>query len=135
MKVDFYNFQKIPFDTGLFKVVEKAYNSGDKILIKTNDTARQDYLDKLLWEYEAISWLPHGITKACEQPIFISLNTEPENKATILIITDSSPIPQESIYTRCLYLFNGNDKVALDKARQQYKELLEKKSELQYHNL
>ncbi len=135
MKIDFYNLQKINFEKGIIAVVQKAYDTKQPIFIKVANKEKKEVIDKLLWEYDPSSWLPHGTSKQEKQPIFISETISINEETTILIITDCSDIPFDEKYSRCLYIFNGNNTDNLQMARHQYKQALEKNLDLQYHNL
>ena len=132
MKIDFYNLDKLPFESGLVRILDKAYAAGNRILIKTSATAS---LERLLWEQEPNSWLPHGTDNPEQQPIFISTDAENKNDAQVLILLNENILPPEEGYERCLYVFDGRNAKVREEARAIYKQCLDKKYELQYHNL
>ena len=86
MRIDFYHLEQTPLDKALPIILEKAYQQGTRILIKTGLAERSDYLNTLLWTYDPASFLPHGVEKdgfAENQPIFIThkFASCPERKA------------------------------------------------------
>ncbi len=135
MKVTFYSFGKISFEKGLVKVIEKAYSSNQNIFIKTNSDDQTNFIDKILWEQDSSSWLPHGVDNDQNHPILINKTINNTNKSSILVILDDSEIPLHSEFNRCLYIFNGKNSNSLQNARCKYKQLLEKNADLEYHDL
>lgn len=63
MRVDFYHLQTQTLDDVLPKLLEKAYASGQKILVKIGTNERVEFINSLLWTYEESSFLPHGSKK------------------------------------------------------------------------
>ena len=119
MRVDFYHLEKTPLDNVLPILLEKAYESDQKVLIKVDIAERADYLNTLLWTYKPDSFLPHGVEKdgnAESQPILITHkdNYNP-NKATLVVLLDNIPIPMEDGFVRALYFFDGRNPDSLQK--------------------
>ena len=42
------------------KIVKKYYNDGHKILVKSNDQDIIDDINKLLWTFEQLTFIPHS---------------------------------------------------------------------------
>ena len=121
MRIDFYHLEKTPLDNALPALLEKAYESGQRVLIKVDMAERADYLNTLLWTYKTDSFLPHGVEKdgnAENQPILITHkdNYNP-NKASLIVLVDNVPVPLEEGFVRALYFFDGRNPEALQKAR------------------
>lgn len=136
MRIDFYHLEQTPLDKALPIILEKAYQQGTRILIKTGLAERSDYLNTLLWTYDPASFLPHGVEKdgfAENQPIFITHKFEENpNQASLLIIVDGDEVPLESGFERVLYFFNGRDTDALEKARAEWKRIKQSDGQLFY---
>ncbi len=125
MRIDFYHLQTIPLEKALPAILQKAYESGAPVLIKTDLAERSDELNTLLWTYSPDSFLPHGVEKdgkAEQQPIFITHkdNFNP-NKASLCVLVDNIPVPLEEGFERALYFFNGLNPDALEKARAEWR--------------
>ena len=124
MRIDFYHLEKTSLDRVLPALLQKAYESGQRILIKTDLAERSDYLNTILWTYHPNSFLPHGVEKdgyATEQPIFITHkdNYNP-NEATLCVLIDNVQVPLDDNFTRAFYFFDGRDAEALQKARAEW---------------
>lgn len=136
-RIDFYHLQKSSLDQVLPKLCEKAYATGKHIKVYLGVPERVDFINSLLWTYADESFLPHGTKKdgfADEQPIFISAEEVNENNAELLILADGAVLPIDSLekYERVLNIFDGNDDIAVQKARQYWKDIKSLNYELHY---
>ena len=136
-RVDFYHLQKAPLEQVLPKLCEKAYSTGKKIKILLDNEERIEFINSLLWTYSEESFLPHGSKKDGfieDQPIFISTNIENENGASILILADGAQIDISLLntYERVLNIFDGNNDLALERAREYWKKIKTSDKELHY---
>ena len=96
-----------------------------------------EFINSLLWTYSEESFLPHGSKKdgfAEDQPIFISSSEDNENKALLLILVDGAMVSLDILkdYERVLNIFDGNDEVALNNARDYWKMIKSSDGELHY---
>jgi len=136
-RFDFYHLQKSPLEQVLPKLCEKAYATGKHIKILVGTEERVEFINSALWTYNEESFLPHGSKKdgfAEEQPIFISADEINENSADLLILTDGA-MPNLSVlqnYERVLNIFDGTNDIALNNARQYWKEIKALNEELHY---
>ncbi len=131
MRIDFYHLEKIPLEKALPVILQKAYETGLKILIKTDLAEQADELNALLWTYQPDSFLPHGCEKdgfADKQPIFITHkdNFNPNN-ATLCVCIHDIPVPLDGNFERILYFFNGLNQTSLDKARSEWRKVSDAK--------
>ena len=136
-RVDFYHLQKAPLEQVLPKLCEKAYATKKRIKILLGIEERVEFINSLLWTYSEESFLPHGSKKdgfVSEQPIFISSCDDNENNASILILADGATVSLDKIntYERVLNIFDGNNKTALNNARNYWKEIKASDFELHY---
>ena len=127
-RVDFYHLQKAPLEQVLPKLCEKAYATKKRIKILLGIDERVEFINSLLWTYSEESFLPHGSKKDGffdEQPIFISTSEENENNASILILADGAifDVNKLSSFERVLNVFDGNDDIALNNARDYWKKI------------
>ena len=79
--------------------------------------------DTALWTYEQDSFLPHGSARdgnAEAQPVWLTVEDENPNGATVLVLTDGTDSPQLDRYARCVLLFDGTDEAALAAARRRW---------------
>ncbi len=122
--IQFYHLTATPLERALPKLVEKAYGAGHRILIIDSVPERLDVLNQVLWTYSTLTFLPHGSTKEPqpeEQPILLAPAIENTNHAEILLVADGTMVSKENNFTRILDIFDGNDKEALEKARNRWK--------------
>lgn len=69
-QVDFYILKNAPLKKAEFfvcQLTEKAFKKGHKIHIHTADTLQTQRLDKLLWSYNELSFLPHVVISSKEE--------------------------------------------------------------------
>ncbi len=127
-RVDFYHLQKQGLDEVLPKLLEKAYATGKKIVVKIGTEERVDFLNALLWTYNDQSFLPHGTHKdgnAELQPIWLTAENENPNQATFLFLVDGADADNNFLsgFERIFNIFDGNNPDALQQARQFWKNL------------
>ena len=58
------------------KIIKKYYNDGHKILVKFNDQEIIDNINKLLWTFEQLTFIPHStnIEYDCTTPVLLYKN-------------------------------------------------------------
>ena len=54
-----------------------------------------------------------------ENPIWLTLEPDNKNNASVLVLTGTPSIHDLSGYRRCVYIFDGNDPSALTSAQEQ----------------
>lgn len=120
MRVDFYHLQTQTLDDVLPKLLEKAYASGQKILVKIGTNERVEFINSLLWTYEESSFLPHGSKKDGNgdiQPIWLTSGDDNPNRATIVFWVDGAESSLDKLegINRILNIFDGNSENAVYK--------------------
>src|SRR5262249_49499189 len=122
----FYHLQRQPIEKVLPVLVEKSLERGWRVAVQSSSDERIDALDALFWTYRDDSFLPHGTYKegaAPEQPVLLTVNGENQNRASVRFLIDDSPIPADAAtYDRLVLLFDGEDEVAVDTARSQWRD-------------
>lgn len=136
-RIDFYHLQKQTLDEVLPKLVEKAYGTGAKIKIKVGNEARVEFINSLLWTYNEESFIPHGSKKdgfAKEQPIWLSSEDDNPNQSEMLFLVDGADIELSQIgnFSRIFNIFDGNNEVSLQQARDFWKSLSTTDNEKNY---
>ena len=122
--VSFYHLTTSPLEHALPKLMERVYGSGEKAVLLTESEEQASALNDLLWNYSTESFLPHGMHKDgndAEQPIYITPALENPNEASILVVTQNNPPESIDDFSRCLYMFNGDDNSSLIAARAQWR--------------
>lgn len=135
MRVDFYHLQRSSLEQVLPKLAQMCYSRGLRLLIRTSVEDRAEYLNGLLWTYDANSWLPHGTQKDgydAEQPVYITAAENNPNDATVIMLTDGGSFDEIKTFERCLNIFDGNDEDAVIQARKLWKSAVEARAEAYY---
>lgn len=137
MRVDFYHLQNQTLENVLPKLLEKAYGTGKKILVKIGNEERVEFLNAALWTYEDASFLPHGSKKdgnGALQPIWLTSADDAPNQPQILFLVDGAEADLEKIpgLERILNIFDGNSETALTQARRLWKEFKDQGCEVFY---
>jgi DNA polymerase-3 subunit chi len=125
MDLMFYQLSGQPLERALPVLLEKTLERGWKAVIEVSSDLRKAALDDALWTYAEGSFLPHGVDgeHGCEaQPIVITTTSANSNAADIRFLVDGARLDAElSGYQRIALLFDGEDPVALDAARADWK--------------
>lgn len=122
-RIDFYHLQKQSREEVLPKLLDKAYATGKKILVRSSTSEKTEKLNEWLWTYQDESFLPHGTKKdgfADKQPVFLTWEDDNVNHAEFLFLSDVGSVSVEymSSYERVFVIFDGNIAADLDAARQ-----------------
>ena len=118
--IGFYHLTQSPLERVLPKLLEKALATGARVVVIAGSSERVDVLDHVLWTYDPASFLPHGSARNGEaevQPIWLTVDDENPNGASILVLTDGASSERLAQYERCLELFDGNDEAVVAAAR------------------
>jgi DNA polymerase III subunit chi len=125
MDLMFYQLGGQPLERALPVLLEKTLERGWKAVVEVSSTQRRAALDDALWTYSDGSFLPHGIDgeAGCEtQPILITTTDANSNAADIRFLVDGARLsPDISGYQRIALMFDGDDPVALEAARMDWK--------------
>ncbi|MBE6453240.1 MAG: DNA polymerase III subunit chi [Alphaproteobacteria bacterium] len=135
-RIDFYHLQRQPLEEVLPKLLEKAYSTGQKVLVRIGNEELVEFINSHLWTYNDQSFLPHGSKKDGNseiQPIWLTSGTDNPNQAQLLFLVDNADISMEELdnYARVFNIFDGHSEDALDHARSLWKEI--KKTTHQCH--
>lgn len=123
--VNFYQLASRPLDAVLPRLLEKALAAGFRTVIHSADAALLARLDAALWTYDAASFLPHAVDGpfAVDQPVLLTRAPGDANGADLMAVVDDILPGDLSRYKRVLYLFDGGDDAALDRARGHWRAL------------
>jgi len=125
-QVSFYHLTKTSVDEALPKLLEKVLENDSKALMVVENNEEIPHYDKLLWSVGGTRLIPHGINGEGDeemQPVLISEKIENNNKANFLVTIGKYDSEEFVGFERSLYIFNGNDKVELEFARNKWKGL------------
>lgn len=135
-RIGFYHLQRTTLDQALPRILEKVLAAGQKAVVMAGSAERVAFLDSLLWTWDQDSWLPHGSARDGEpglQPIYITERDENPNGAQVLLLTDGVVSDRMADFSRCLFLFDGNDEDAVAASRVLWKEWKNRGLDLTYY--
>ena len=115
--------------------MERVLESGQRAVVVASSPERVEALNRALWTFGRDSFLPHGSREdgsAEDQPVFLTDEADYPNGATVLVLVDGADAAPPAEFTRCLYLFDGNDEAALTQARALWRRLRDRGEPLTY---
>ena len=121
MQVDFYQLAGTPPEQVIASLAEKVLDSDGRLLIVRDDETFLARLDRVLWDQESASFLPHGLaggTDDARQPVSLSTSPDAPNQARNILIADGEWREAALTYDRSFYLF---DDATLEGARLSWK--------------
>ncbi len=121
MQVDFYQLGRTPFEQVVASLAQKLLAQDDRLLIVAEDESLLARLDRMLWDQEPASFLPHALAGGADdarQPILLSTSPDAPNLARNMLIADGQWREAALSYDRAFYLF---DQDALKGARLAWK--------------
>ncbi|WP_170607689.1 DNA polymerase III subunit chi [Ruegeria arenilitoris] len=135
--VYFYHLTRHPLEKTLSVLLNKARQAGWRIAVRGTDPSRLDWLDEKLWLGPEETFLPHGRAGGphdADQPILLTSDQKAVNDPTCVMTVDGADVDPGEVnkLERVCVLFDGNDDVAVQKARDQWKALTEAGCSAQY---
>ena len=121
--IGFYHLQRWPLEKALPKLLEKVLERGLRAVVIAGSEERVEALNTALWTYEQDSFLPHGSARdgnAEAQPVWLTVEDENPNGATVLVLTDGTDSPHLDRFERCVLMFDGTDETAVAAARRRW---------------
>jgi DNA polymerase-3 subunit chi len=121
MDIGFYHVTRGGADAVLPRLLERALAAGLKVAVRAADPAERARLDRLLWEYQPESFLPHGTEDGpdpAEQPVLLTAGDMAANGAAMLVAL-APPLPRAG-FERVALLFADAD---ADAARAEWRAL------------
>ncbi|MDX1457953.1 MAG: DNA polymerase III subunit chi [Marinobacter sp.] len=108
------------------RLVDKAWQQGDRVCIVCDNTQQAQELDDLLWQFSPDAFIPHCIVPdtatTCTDPVGILLGPPvPEDWDTVVIL--STALPSDADRFKRLALVAHNDPGVLNQARSHFKQL------------
>jgi DNA polymerase-3 subunit chi len=131
----FYHLTRTALEPALGRLLERVLASGQRAVVVASSAERVEALNRALWTFGRDSFLPHGTRDdgfAEDQPVFLTDRADYPNGATVLVLVDGAEFEPPAQFTRCLYLFEGNDEGALAQARALWRRLQEGGAALTY---
>ena len=126
--VYFYHLTHAPLEAVLPMLLEKSLGAGWRCAVRGADAKRLEWLDEKLWLGRDEGFLPHGLAGGphdAQQPILLTTEVVVANNSTCVLAIDGAEVLAEEVadLERVSILFDGNDEIALARAREQWKTL------------
>jgi len=131
----FYHLTRTALEPTLGRLLERVLADGRRAVVVASSAERVEALNRALWTFGRDSFLPHGTRDdgfAEDQPVFLTDQADYPNGATVLVLVDGAVLEPSPQFTRCLYLFDGNDEAAVAQARELWRRWQERGEALTY---
>ncbi len=125
-EVLFYHLERARLMDVLPNLLQKSLERGWTLVVEGPTRKQIEDLNNALWVSRDDSFLPHGTSDDCftsEQPIYLTEKNDNPNGAAIRFFVEGAEPDEIAGYERIVYLFNGHDEGAVDRARKQWKRL------------
>ena len=119
-EIGFYHLTRTALEPALGRLLERVLESGLRAVVRASSAERVEALNRALWLFGRDSFLPHGSRADGEpesQPVFLTDQDDVPNGATVLVLVDGAEVEPPAQFSRCLFLFDGNDPTAVEQAR------------------
>jgi DNA polymerase-3 subunit chi len=135
-EIRFHHLERRRIDQALPKLLERAYETGARLVVRAPSEELVAALNDRLWTYDDASFLPHGGAgdgDPMSQPIFLTSLVENPNEATMLVlVAGAEHSPSDEALDQILVLFDGRDEEAIADARLRWKRLKDEGRSLSY---
>ncbi len=132
MRVDFYQLGAVPLDQVIASLAARLLKDGERLLVVSGDAAQLARLDRVLWDQCSASFLPHAVAGESDdsrQPILLSPDADPANRARNLLIADGKWREAALAFHRAFHAFDGH---MLEEAREAWRSLA-KRTDVESH--
>jgi DNA polymerase-3 subunit chi len=135
-RIDFYRYAD---DRNKFAcmLASKAFAAGNKVCVFTADSTAADQIDRLLWTYQQLKFVPHcrkGAAVEAETPVIVlAAGEEPPHHDVLINLADAWPAPFAS-FERMLEVVSSDD-ADKARARDRYKFYKERGYEINVHDV
>jgi DNA polymerase-3 subunit chi len=110
VRVDFYQLAEAPVEDITANIAGKLLEAGERLLVIASDKGFLAKLDRMLWDRGRTNFLPHALAGDGEdsrQPILLSTDPDPANRARNLLIADGEWREAALAFHRAFYLFGA----------------------------
>lgn len=124
-EIAFYHLQRQRLEEALPLLLEKSHRTGKRALVLCGSAERVKALDSILWTYRKEAFLPHAARdgdRPADQPILLTDREENANASVFLFTVDGAGSTGfVAGFERVFDLFDGNDPVAVEAARERWR--------------
>jgi DNA polymerase III subunit chi len=111
MRVDFYQLGQAPAEQVIASIALKLLGEQGRLLVVAEDEALLGRLDRILWDQDPTSFIPHALAGGADdarQPILLSSSPDAPNLARNILIADGEWRDAALNYDRAFYLFDAS---------------------------
>lgn len=124
----FYHLTRTPLEATLPKLLGKARQAGWRVAVRGTSADRMTWLDGKLWLGPEDQFSPHGLAGGvfdAQQPVLLTTSATHPNGAICVMAIDGAKVAVAEVQTleRVCILFDGNDPVAVEATRSQWRML------------
>lgn len=133
--IRFYHLHTKSLDQALPALLQKAYASHNRIVVRLQNAEEVQRMNEHLWTVTPETFLPHGTDKegnASYQPIYLTDKEENPNEAKILILSQGVETDTVDQYEMCCEVFDGRIDAQVQAARKRWKIYKEAGHEVTY---
>jgi len=118
------------------KLARKAYRSGHKVYIRVEDREDVEQLDKLLWTFSELDFIPHTTVdrEYGQEPVIIGMIEYAGDEQMILVNLSTSMADNYSSYGRVFEVIR-NDPAIISAGRERYRKYRKMNNELTKHDI
>ncbi|WP_044346625.1 DNA polymerase III subunit chi [Dethiosulfatarculus sandiegensis] len=126
---EFVNLAKVGLapEKACARLAASLQAGGERVLILCADETQAREMDRLLWEFDPVSFVPHGLMTeegAEQEPVLICFGeASNRNQAEILISLYIPELPFTGGFKHVIQFVPAEDGPELKKARDRYREL------------
>jgi len=127
-EIRFYHMEKTTLDQALPAITYKAWQAGNRVMIKVPDKKEAKRLGDLLWTFNPSVFLPNGVDGDSypeKQPVWVTAGNDNPNQANVLILTHGCTYDDMGGFSLCCEILDGRlpDHIMAARVRRQnYKE-------------
>ncbi|WP_077396286.1 DNA polymerase III subunit chi [Bombella intestini] len=126
VQVGFYHLTRTSFEAALPTLLERTLETGERAVVRCQDSGQVSALDNALWATPPGVWLPHGsqaMGHADRQPIWLTACDESPNGAAFLFRINGAWDGELTGFTRIFDLFDGHNDEAVQHARLRWQKM------------
>ncbi|MEM9222105.1 MAG: DNA polymerase III subunit chi [Pseudomonadota bacterium] len=125
-EVMFYHLERQTLEDVLPVLLEKTLERGWRAVVEVPDPDIMDALDRHLWTYRDVSFLPHASERddaGARQPIWLTTGQDTPNGASVRFLAHRAEPTNVDAYERVVLLFSAHEPEAVTHARSLWKPL------------
>lgn len=139
-RVDFYVTQDPSPEVSLHlacRVVEKAWQLGNRVFVATASADATRHMDELLWTFRPDSFVPHGRHPQENEedlPVLVGHDGRPGGKPEVLVNLTTS-VPDFHVHFVRIAEFVAGEEESRHRGRQRYAYYRERHYDVKYHRV